>query len=97
MWKTTPFAALLLLAAPVQAGKIERACNQSDRATTPALCSCIQDVANTNLSQTDQTLAARFFSDPQLAQDTRQSDDVGKEQFWERYKAFGKTAAKACG
>ncbi|MEM7438195.1 MAG: hypothetical protein AAF393_01255 [Pseudomonadota bacterium] len=91
-------AVSLLLAAPADAGRIERACNASDRsAVTRALCSCIQNVADSKLSGSDQRLAAKFFADPQLAQDTRQSDDDRKESFWKRYKAFGRQAAKICG
>lgn len=88
--------ALLVLATPLQAGKIERACNASDRNASRAVCSCIQDVADQKLTRSDQRLAAKFFKDPQLAQDTRQSDDARLEKFWKRYKTFGQAAAKAC-
>lgn len=93
----TPALAVLMLAAPVHAGKIERACNNSDRNATRAVCSCIQDVADKKLSRSEQKMAARFFKDPQLAQDTRQSDDARLEKFWKRYKLWGQTAAKICG
>jgi hypothetical protein len=84
------------VATPVVSGKIERACNKSDRSVSNRTCSCIQDVANVKLTNGDQALAAKFFKDPQLAQDTRQSDNRSKEEFWKRYKEFGNLAAKHC-
>ncbi|GGA07504.1 hypothetical protein [Neptunicoccus cionae] len=90
--------ALLTASAPAYASKkIERACKSSDRPASASLCSCIQQVANVKLSSSDQRLAAKFFKDPDLAQETRQSDDKRKESFWLRYKAFGALAHKTCG
>lgn len=93
-------AALLLafLATPATSfGKIERACMNSDRkSANRSLCKCIQSVANTKLTSKDQRLAARFFQDPHLAQETRQSDSFAKEQFWKRYKSFGAAASESC-
>lgn len=89
--------AATLLATPVFAGTIEKACNKSPRGATRAACSCIQQVADVQLSGNDQKQAAKFFQDPQLAQDTRQSDNAAKERFWLRYKAFGLSAAEQCG
>ncbi|MFT6076309.1 MAG: hypothetical protein ACJAZ1_003241, partial [Yoonia sp.] len=40
--------------------------------------------------------AAVFFSEPQLAQDTRQSDRSNDERFWLRYRAFSDLAAQIC-
>jgi hypothetical protein len=54
-------------------------------------------VADIQLSGSDQRQAAKFFQDPQLAQDTRQSGNAAKERFWLRYKAFGLSAAEQCG
>lgn len=88
--------AALCTAAPLYAGTIERACNSSPRNASRATCSCIQHVADVQLSGRDQKQAAKFFADPQLAQDTRQSDNPAKERFWLRYKAFGLSAAKQC-
>ena len=89
--------ATALFAAPVYAGAIERACLKSQRqAATRTTCSCIQNVADTRLSKSDQSLAAKFFNNPQLAQDTRQSDNPSKERFWLRYKAWGNSAAQQC-
>lgn len=81
---------------PAVSGKIERACIKSERSTSSSTCSCIQGVADAKLSNGDQTLAATFFTDPQRAQDTRQSDNRSTEAFWLRYKEFGQLAAKHC-
>ncbi len=89
-------SATLLISTPLYAGAIENACNRSPRGATAATCSCIQKVADINLSGTDQKQAAKFFQNPQLAQDTRQSDNAAKERFWLRYKAFGLSAAEQC-
>lgn len=78
-------------------GDISQACLQSDRrAATPELCSCIQQVANQSLSGGEQARAAAFFADPQLAQDTRQSDRSSDERFWTRYRAFTDLASEIC-
>ncbi len=78
-------------------GDISRACLEADRrAASPALCSCVQQVANQSLSGRDQARAANFFEDPQLAQDTRQSDNRGDERFWDRYRAFTDLASEIC-
>lgn len=80
------------------AGPIDRACMASDRrARSPRLCACIQQVADQTLSRADQRMAARFFRDPQRAQDVRQSDNPSHETFWRKYRAFGETAAATCG
>lgn len=80
------------------AGAIERACMASDRAANNRnLCSCIQQVADITLSNREQRQAAKFFKDPQKAQDIRQSDNRSHEVFWKRYKAFGNAAAQYCG
>ena len=78
-------------------GTIGEACIDANRsAATPALCSCVQQVANQTLSGSDQRRAAAFFSEPQLAQDTRQSDSWSDEAFWDRYKAFAARAEQIC-
>ncbi len=79
------------------AGPIDRACMASDRkARSFRLCTCIQQVADRTLSRGDQRMAARFFRDPQRAQDIRQSDNASHEVFWRKYRAFGETAAAMC-
>ena len=78
-------------------GPISRACMASDRkARSPALCGCIQSVANQSLSGGDQRLAASFYSDPHKAQEIRQSDNLNNERFWKKYKAYGQKAAVSC-
>lgn len=87
-----------LTASPAFSGAIEDACMQSDRRqVSAALCACIQDVADQRLSSGDQKEAAKFFEDPQLAQETRMSDNPSKERFWERYKDWTEAATKSCG
>lgn len=86
-----------LIGGSVSAGIIERACVKSDRKqATRSACNCVQRVANVKLSRSDQKLAAKFFKDPQMAQDVRQSDRPAFESFWKRYKEFGNTAADYC-
>jgi len=92
---------IVLLAAatgPGLAGPIETACLRSERSGgNRAICGCIQQVADMTLTGSDQRLAARFFSDPDRAQEIRQSDRRSHEAFWERYRNFGETAEVYCG
>jgi len=102
--KNIAFAALVAVStltvtapAALAVGKIHRACMQSPRpAASRQLCRCIQDAADRMLTSRDQALAAKFFKDPQLAQDVRQSDNARKEAFWKRYKNFTATAEAFC-
>ena len=78
--KSLTLAALILATtgAVAQAGVIERACIKSDRrAASKTLCGCIQKAADVTLSNNDQRLAAKFFSEPHMAQEIRQSDKIG--------------------
>jgi len=79
-----------------KAGTIERACLKSDRSGTRSLCNCIQDVADITLSRSDQRKAAKFFDNPQRAQDVRMSDRRSDEKFWDRYQEFGNAARAYC-
>jgi hypothetical protein len=92
---------LLALTAACSAGvngQVAKACVDADRsAASPRLCSCVQQVANQSRSSSDPALAAKFFEDPQVAQDTRQSDNSGSEAFWQRYRAFSNSASRQCG
>lgn len=84
--------------ARVASGPIATACLQAGRkAATRQRCGCVQSVANSQLSGSDQRRGAAFFSNPQKAQDTRQSDNAANEAFWLRWKAFGSEAAQICG
>jgi len=95
-------AALLALAlplapAPIAAGAIESACLSSGRASaTRALCDCIDRVADQTLTRSDQRQAARFFRDPQRAQDVRMSKSDRDNEFWDRYRNFASTAEARC-
>ena len=87
----------MILANPLFAEQIERACLKSDRGQgNRSLCGCIQDAANLTLTARDQRLAATFFADPHRAQEIRQSDQRNHEAFWQRYRNFGQTAETFC-
>jgi hypothetical protein len=78
-------------------GPIASACLQAGRkSATRQLCGCVQAVANDKLSASDQRLGARFFTDPALAHSVWRSDTASDDAFWERWKAFGDSAARTC-
>jgi hypothetical protein len=78
-------------------GPIGASCVASGRpGATPALCGCVERVADARLSRADQRLAARFFRDPELAQSVRASDTAADDAFWERYTAFASEAERVC-
>ncbi len=89
-------AALALVAGSASAGTIQRACLDAPRAGSMQLCSCIQAAADRTLSSRDQRLAAKFFRDPDMAQEIRQSDRQAHEVFWKRYRDFGRAAEAFC-
>ncbi len=100
-----PLAASLLLstglalsfANTASAGALERACNASEQqGGNRNLCGCIQQVADLTLNGREQKLAAGFFKDPQKAQVMRQSARRRDETFWQKYLAFGESAALYC-
>lgn len=92
------FAAQGFLVQTAEAGVIERACRNSDRAAAnPSLCRCIQKVANHSLTASERKTVSKWFGDPHQAQVIRQSSNARDERLWERYKLFGATAAKTCG
>ena len=89
--------AVTLTGAAEAGGPIERACNRSDRdAATPQLCHCLQRVADATLRWREQRKAARFFRDPDRAQDARRSDRARDEAFWDRYAYFGSAVELNC-
>jgi hypothetical protein len=99
MTRTLIVGALLALALPLTAtaGPIENACSRSDRkASNRALCSCIQQVADITLESGDQRRAAKFFKDPDQAQQVRMSKSNNDNAFWARYKNFGDLAQTYC-
>lgn len=78
-------------------GDIGQACVDTGRRdASGALCSCVQQVADQTLSNRDQARAVAFFKDPQLAQDTRQSDNASDRAFWTRYRGFTDLATEIC-
>lgn len=91
-------AALVFPAAtPAHASIIERACLGSDRPqATRSLCRCIQHAADRTLTTSEQRQAARFFRDPDRAQQVRMSRDRRDSAFWERYRDFSATAEAMC-
>ena len=96
MMKYLLSAALVLAGTTAFAGPIDNACLRAGRTADPALCGCIQQVADQTLSRSDQRRAAKFFEDPDQAQETRVSDRAADEDFWLRYKAFAQTAEAYC-
>lgn len=89
--------ALPLFATAAAAGPIQSACLRSDRdAANRNLCNCIQQVADMTLASGDQRRAAKFFTDPDKANETWLSKRPGDDAFWERYKNFGATAEVYC-
>ncbi len=79
-------------------GDISRACLIADRsAATPGLCGCVQQVANTELSSRDRSRVAGFFVNPETANETRISNSSADDAFWDRYRAFTRSAQRQCG
>ena len=90
-------AAAVALTTPLAvAGPIDSACIRSERAASPRLCGCIQQVANQTLSRSDQRRAASFFRDPHEAQEVRMSKSDRDNAFWARYKRFASQAEAYC-
>ena len=82
---------------PTAKGPIRSACLASDRkARSNHLCGCIQAVADRNLSRSDQSRAVRFYSNPQAAQDIRQSSRSGDKSFWKAYSTYAREAERIC-
>lgn len=82
---------------PVASGPISDACLASDRkARSPALCGCIQAVANQTLSGAEQRRALGFYRDPHSAQEVRTSDRPADQRFWETYIAYAERAERVC-
>ncbi|MFD2172638.1 hypothetical protein [Rhodobacter lacus] len=95
--KTLVIAAALTLAGSAAfAGPIDSACVKAGRTADRGLCGCIQQVADATLSRADQRRAAKFFTDPDMAQDVRMSDSRSDEDFWLRYKGFAEAAEAYC-
>lgn len=90
--------AVFLGAGMASAGPIERACYKSGSASASrATCGCIQQVADMTLRGSDQRRAAKLMKDPDLAHEVWISKRESDDEFWDRYKTFGDTAAAYCG
>lgn len=82
---------------PVASGPISDTCLASDRkARSPALCGCIQAVANQTLSGAEQRRAIGFYRDPHDAQEVRTSQRPTDQRFWAAYKAYADRAERIC-
>lgn len=94
-----PVLAAAFLAVPTTAlaNPIQRACMASERDSSRALCSCIGDAADNTLSRSQMREGARWFDDPQRAQDTRQSDRERDEAMWAAWRTFSSLAQQSCG
>jgi len=79
------------------ANPIQRACLQSGRsAASNTLCACIGAAADMTLTNRQMRDGARFFRDPQRAQDVRQSDRRNDEELWLAWRSFGEAAEAMC-
>ena len=88
---------MMLSVGAASAGPIQNACLQAGRqGANPALCGCIQQVADITLQGADQRRAAAFFKNPDKAQDVHMSHSPGDDAFWQRYLIFGQQAEMAC-
>ena len=87
----------LLAAGTAHAGAIDSACMKYAGRANAATCGCIQQVADSTLSRSDQRRAAGFFKDPDKAHKVWLSKSDRDDEFWERYKNFGATAEAYCG
>jgi hypothetical protein len=86
------------LTLPAGANPIERACLQSGRdSASPGLCACVGAAADLTMSRGQMRDGARFFRDPQRAQEVRMSDRRRDEELWEAWRNFGETAESLCG
>lgn len=80
-----------------QAGSIERACLKAGRdGASRVFCDCIDDVARPMFSRSEMKRIAKFFTEPHLSQELRQSSRRSDERFWDRYKLWGSTAESRC-
>lgn len=90
-------AATFAVPTSAQANAIERACVASDRDASRAVCTCIGQAADSALTGRQIREGARWFDDPQRAQDTRQSDRERDEEMWSAWRTFSSLAQQRCG
>ncbi|MDW3224360.1 MAG: hypothetical protein R8G34_16020 [Paracoccaceae bacterium] len=78
-------------------GPIGSAClAQNRRSATQQRCGCIQEVANRTLTSSQQARSTRFFNEPSLLQDVRQSSAPSNVRFWEAWQRFAETSQAVC-
>jgi hypothetical protein len=53
-------------------------------------------VANSSLNIRERRKVAKWFKNPDKAEQVRMSDRSSDEALWQKYKAFGKQAKKSC-
>ncbi|MBL4628109.1 MAG: hypothetical protein JKY00_08745 [Roseicyclus sp.] len=94
---TAVVAAFLTIPTVASANPIQRACMASDRDSSRTLCSCIGVAADATLSRSQMREGARWFDDPQRAQDMRQSDRDNDEVMWQAWRTFSTLAEQRCG
>ncbi len=88
----------LLTPSVSQADVIENACRGSERrAATGRLCSCIQSVAEVNLTRHEQKIVSKWFYNPDEAMRTSRSNRRKDEELWTKYRIFGNAAEQQCG
>lgn len=76
---------------------IAKACMSSPRgAAAPALCGCIQSVADTMLSAREQALGAQILIEPHKSQEIRASAKASDNAFWDKWRRFGAAAGQTC-
>jgi len=90
-------AAFLALPTTANANPIERACLAAERNVSRALCACIGVAADATLNNSQMREGARWFNDPQRAQDVRQSDRARDEAMWQAWRTFSTLAEQRCG
>jgi hypothetical protein len=66
------------------------------KASSRALCGCVQAAADLSLSGSDQRRGAKFFTDSQAIQEMQLSDSRSNEAYWKRWKAFSELAETMC-
>jgi hypothetical protein len=93
-----PLALAIALVIPtaVSANPIQRACMASDRTPSRSLCSCIGQVADATLTRSQMREGARWFTDPQRAQEVRQSNRRRDEEMWDAWRTFSTMAEQRC-
>jgi len=60
------------------------------------MCACVGAAADLTLTGRQMRDGARFFRDPQRAQDVRQSSRSTDETLWRAWRNFGETAEAMC-